>query len=57
MRIEIIEAKHVSDLERRVNYALSKYKNDDILDIKYYINGNGSRCSSKEYSAMIIYKN
>lgn len=56
MRVEIIEEKSKYDLERRINERLRKYKNNEIIDIKYTGSGNSSSYSTDYYSAMIIYK-
>ncbi|CEQ10672.1 Protein of uncharacterised function (DUF2758) [[Clostridium] sordellii] len=56
MRVEIIEDESKYGLERRINNKLEKYKNDEIIDIKYTGSGNSPAYSTDYYSAMIIYK-
>lgn len=56
MKIQILTDKNKYTLEREVNDILSKYKNEDILDIKYTGSGNSACHSVEEYSVMIIFK-
>lgn len=56
MRIQIFADKSKYELEREVNEILRKYKNEDILDIKYTGSGNSACHSIEEYSVMIIFK-
>lgn len=56
MKIQILTDKNKYILENEVNDILRKYKNEDILDIKYAGSGNSPRYSVEEYSVMIIFK-
>ena len=56
MKVEIVEAISVYDLEKLVNQILSKHHSSEIVDIKYSGNGNHSLHSRDYYSAMIIFQ-
>lgn len=56
MKVKILECENKYDLEEKINEKLKKYKNEDIIDIKYSGNGNISTYSINKYSAMIILK-
>ena len=56
MKIQIFADRNKYKLEREVNDMLRKYKNEDILDIKYTGSGNSACHSVEEYSVMIIFK-
>lgn len=56
MKVEIVEAISVYDLEKLVNQILSEHHPSEIVDIKYSGSGNHSVNSRDYYSAMIIFK-
>lgn len=56
MRIQIITDSSKYKLESTVNDILNKYKNEDILDIKYTGIRNSTYSNTEEYSVMIIFK-
>ncbi|HBF3306906.1 TPA: sporulation protein Cse60 [Clostridioides difficile] len=56
MRISIYTSDNIYKLQEQINKALSDYKNDKIIDIKYSGKGSSAPYSSDEYSAMIIFK-
>ena len=56
MKIKIIEARYVYELEKEVNAFLSKWDPSNILDIKYSGGGGSSELFGKHLSVMIILK-
>ena len=56
MRVKIFESRSKDDLEEDINFFLECQNQDNIIDIKYFGNGNHSNYSIDYYSAMVILK-
>ena len=56
MKVNIIQADNIWDLEKEVNAILSKIDNSKIIDIKYSGIGNRAAYSVDRPSVMIIMK-
>ena len=56
MKVEIIRADNIWDLEKKINKFLSNISDSQIIDIKYQGIGNHAAYSVDYPSAMVIMK-